>query len=84
MAQSRAEVLARKRYAYLQHKKGVAVLDIAYDLGLSERMVYRYIDEFELAQLRKWKSAVDEALNSVPLDAPVSTLLKVIKAKNSA
>lgn len=81
MAASRQEVLERKRSAYVRWKQGEPVIDIAKDMKLSERMVYRYIDEYELVQLRKWKTSFQAALDVTPLDAPVSQLLKVLKAK---
>ena len=71
----------RKRQAYLMHKSGETVPDIATQLEVSERMVYRYIDAFELQQLRAWKERFEEALSVTPLESPVSQLLKIIKAR---
>ena len=78
---SRDEVLAKKRKAYLDYKSGVSVQDIASELGLSERMVYRYIDEFDLVQLRAWKTRFEESLSIVSMSDPVSKLVKLIKAR---
>ena len=73
---------SRKKQAYLMHKSGQPVADIATELEVSERMVYRYIDAFELQQLRAWKERFEEALSVTPLESPVSQLLKIIKARN--
>lgn len=72
---------AKKREAYLLHKSGETTTAIAAKLGVSERMVYRYIDAFELDQLRLWKAKFEEALAITPMEAPVAQLLKVIKAR---
>ncbi|AUR97311.1 homeodomain-like protein [Vibrio phage 1.238.A._10N.261.52.F10] len=78
---TREETLLKKRDAYVQYRQGTKIADIAKGMGLSERMVYRYIDEYELVQLRKWKKSVDEALEVTPMNAPVSQLVKIIQAR---
>lgn len=78
---TKSSVLHRKQEAFLEYKKGMPVAAIAKNMNLSERMIYRYIDEYELVQLRKWQDNVDEALRITPLDAPVSQLLKVLKER---
>ena len=72
----------KKRKAYILYKQGTAIPDIGKMLHVSDRMVYRYIQEFELAMLRKWKKTFEEALKVTDVNAPVSQLLKVIQAKN--
>lgn len=70
-----------QKTAFLLQKQGLSVPQIAVKMERSERMIYRYLDAYELNQLRRWKQAVDGALQVTPMNAPVSQLLKVIKAR---
>lgn len=70
-----------QKKAFLLQKQGMSVPQIAVEMDRSERMIYRYLDAYELNQLRQWKKAVDEALKVTPMTAPVSQLVKVIKAR---
>ncbi|CAM0093824.1 hypothetical protein VPHD128_0055 [Vibrio phage D128] len=70
-----------QKTAFLLQKQGLSVPQIAVKMERSERMIYRYLDVYELNQLRQWKKAVDEALKVTPMTAPVSQLVKIIKAR---
>jgi predicted transcriptional regulator len=73
--------LAKKREAYLLRKQGYSVLEIAKEMNLSERMVYRYLDEYELHQLRQWRDQFNDALKTADKDQPLSVFLKILKAQ---
>lgn len=81
-SKSKQETLKRKEETFLLYKGGTSVPEIAKRMGLSERMIYRYIDEYELVRLRKWKAKLEEALQITPMDAPVSQLLAVLQARD--
>lgn len=76
-----AKTLAKKRKAFLLRKQGKSVSQIAKEMSLSERMVYRYLDEYELVQLRKWRADMDAALKIADKDKPLSLFLQILKAQ---
>lgn len=76
-----AKTLEQKRKAFLSRKQGKSVTQIAKEMGLSERMVYRYLDEYELNQLRNWRSQFDAALKTADKDAPLSVFLAILRAQ---
>lgn len=76
-----AKTMAKKRQAFLLRKQGMSVEQIAKELKLSQRMIYRYLDEYELAQLRKWRADMDAALKIADKDKPLSLFLQILKAQ---
>ncbi|WAI96160.1 homeodomain-like protein [Vibrio phage vB_VhaP_PG11] len=76
---SREETLARKKQAFFLYKQGTKAPEIAKQLGISERMAYRYIDEYELVQLRQWRTQFKEALEKADKNAPLSHFLNILR-----
>lgn len=81
---TKAATLARKREAFVMHKQGCSVDEIARKLNLSPRMVYRYLDEYELVRLRKWKEAIDAALAVTPETATLVEFLRIVELRSKA
>lgn len=76
---TREETLRRKKEAYLLQKQGNTIQQIASKLKVSERMAYRYIDEYELNQLRTWRKKFDDALQMSDMDAPLQHFLNILR-----
>lgn len=73
--------LAKKKQAYLLFKQGWSVKQVAQHMKLSERMIYRYLDEFELHQLREFKQQFQTALEIADKTQPLSVFLQIFKAQ---
>lgn len=73
--------LAKKKQAYLLFKQGWSVKQVAQHMKLSERMIYRYLDEFELHQLREFRQQFRDALSIADKNKPLSVFLQILKAQ---
>ena len=76
--------LARKREAYLLYKSGKPHAQIAIELGVSPRMIYRYIDEFDLVQFRQKEEAHNQAMSVLAGTATINQLVAVTAIKLKA
>ena len=66
MRKSKLDTLAAKQKAYALYDKGVDVATIATHIAVSERMVYRYIDEYKLKQALAKLALFNDAVALLP------------------
>lgn len=78
---SKEALRARQKESFVMYKGGTSIADIAEKFKVSERMIYRDIDAFELRQLREWRTRMEEALKVADTKAPLSSFLKILNAK---
>lgn len=64
---SKLDALAAKQKAFALYQKGVAVATIAEHINVSERMVYRYIEEFKLEQALAKLELFNVAVQLMPI-----------------